>query len=484
MSSGTTAVNWVLWLSLASVPLLFAAWRYAWRGEFRVALWLLLIAGVLIRVGPAMDPMLHPWDERYHALVAKNMITDPFTPMLYREHVLPFDALSWTEGHVWLHKLPVPLWCMALSMKLFGVNEFALRLPSLILSTLGICVCCGIAKHFWGRRVGFVSAFLYSVQGAIIEHGSGRWATDHIDTFFTFFIGACVLCYLTWLNKRRSWLLLLSGILLGCALLSKWLPALVVIPVQVLMAAPKSKKAWLTVIGANTVITLVSLSIAAPWIIYTQARFPDVAGHEALMRMKHVTEVLDQQGGGILYYIDRLRMTYGEIVYLPLIWFMAKALRRRKNLPRWSMLVWMVIYLGFFTVVATKMPGYILPVTVPVLAITALFWVVLERSVRRWSQNRWIGYVVLVGLLALPVRYCTERLKPTQDLSSAAALKAQYRSLSDPGGRTTVVLGCSDPYQAMFYSDCIAYSRQANASVVDSLEHRGYRVIQFQAKEK
>ncbi len=38
---------------------------------------------------------LHDWDERYHALVAKNMIEQPFKPMLYKNPVLPYDYKDW-----------------------------------------------------------------------------------------------------------------------------------------------------------------------------------------------------------------------------------------------------------------------------------------------------------------------------------------------------------------------------------------------------
>ncbi|MBP7399885.1 MAG: hypothetical protein KA954_09890, partial [Chitinophagales bacterium] len=65
-------------------------------------------------------PYLHDWDERFHALVAKNMMTHPFTPMLRANPVLPYDETSWTDGHIWLHKQPLFLWQMALSMKIFG----------------------------------------------------------------------------------------------------------------------------------------------------------------------------------------------------------------------------------------------------------------------------------------------------------------------------------------------------------------------------
>ncbi|MEO6901825.1 MAG: hypothetical protein ABI315_01565 [Bacteroidia bacterium] len=54
-----------------------------------------------------LDPFLVLWDEQYHALVAKNMLINPFKPILYRDTVIPYDYTNWTANHIWLHKQPL-----------------------------------------------------------------------------------------------------------------------------------------------------------------------------------------------------------------------------------------------------------------------------------------------------------------------------------------------------------------------------------------
>ena len=105
------------------------------KSKFKWALILLITGGFLLRLFVATDDFLHPWDERYHALVAKNMISSPFVPKLYDNPVLSYDYTNWTGNHIWVHKQPFPLWLMAASMKVFGTNEVAIRIPSLLLST-------------------------------------------------------------------------------------------------------------------------------------------------------------------------------------------------------------------------------------------------------------------------------------------------------------------------------------------------------------
>ena len=84
---------------------------------------LILLTAFLIRMDAAFMRSLHPWDERFHVLVAKNLLDHPLTPTLYRVPALDYDARDWTANHVWLHKPPGALWLMAGSMGIFGVHR-------------------------------------------------------------------------------------------------------------------------------------------------------------------------------------------------------------------------------------------------------------------------------------------------------------------------------------------------------------------------
>jgi 4-amino-4-deoxy-L-arabinose transferase len=110
----------------------YFSWRYYSKNNFTTAVLLLMFCGLTLRFYTSSDFFLHAWDERYHALVTKNRIQHPLTPTLYDSPILPYDYKNWTENHIWVHKQPLPPWTMAASMWMFGVNEIALRLPSII----------------------------------------------------------------------------------------------------------------------------------------------------------------------------------------------------------------------------------------------------------------------------------------------------------------------------------------------------------------
>ncbi len=71
---------------------------------------------VLLRLVLAgADPFLHPWDERYHTLVAKLLMDFPFRPMVRLDPILPYDPAVWCCNHVWVLKQPLFFWQMAAS---------------------------------------------------------------------------------------------------------------------------------------------------------------------------------------------------------------------------------------------------------------------------------------------------------------------------------------------------------------------------------
>ncbi len=164
----------------------YLSWHQFRNGRYFTALALLTGCGILLRLFVSAEFFLHAWDERYHALVAKNLIQHPLLPTLYDNPDLPHNYREWSASHVWLHKQPLPLWAMAWSMFLFGVNEMALRLTSVLLTTIGIGLTYQIGYLLFSRKIGFIAAFLYTIHGLILEATGGRVATDHIDVFFSF----------------------------------------------------------------------------------------------------------------------------------------------------------------------------------------------------------------------------------------------------------------------------------------------------------
>jgi len=120
--------------ALVCILILLSIYVHFVKEKPRQALAILILTGFVLRVFIALlDPYLQDWDERFHALVAKNMMDNPFKPMLRAESIIPYNIEDWCCNHIWVHKQPLFLWFMALSMKIFGVSVlhllFFLRFP-------------------------------------------------------------------------------------------------------------------------------------------------------------------------------------------------------------------------------------------------------------------------------------------------------------------------------------------------------------------
>lgn len=251
----------------------FFSWKYWTKDNYKIAVLLLVICGLALRIYTSTDFFLHSWDERYHALVAKNLIQNPLTPTLYSNPVLPYDYKNWAANHIWLHKQPLPLWVMAASMWLFGVNEIALRLPSIVMTTTGILLMFYIGSYFVNKKVGYLAAFFFSINGLIIELTGGRVATDHVDIFFLFFVELAIFLSIVYVQKRKTIYTIIAGISMGAAILSKWLPGLIVLPVWLLIVIDSGNFRPKEIMAQFFILLTTGIIIFLPWQIYIYTAF-------------------------------------------------------------------------------------------------------------------------------------------------------------------------------------------------------------------
>lgn len=451
------------------------AWKSFAQGKHVLAISIVILLGLALRLLVGSDLYLHSWDERYHALVAKNMMDNPFVPMLYKNAILPFDPIDWSTNHIWLHKQPVPLWSMSISMHLFGVNEFAVRLPSLLLSTFGIFLMYEVGRMLFNRRVGFIAAFLFSIHGLILEVGGGRVATDHIDVFFLVFILMAV--YFTLLFEKRNQVIfnILVGVAIGLAILTKWLPALIVLPLWFIIIYNSGKLKFGKIVLHGIVLCLVIFVVAFPWQYYIQTYFPVENAIEKAYNMKHLTHTLNGQTGPFYYHFDIMRMIYGDFIYIPFIWLIYLLFTKFKNVRVQLLAFWILVPFLFFSFAQTKMQGYTLFAAPALFLMIAYYWHYLKNQLNK-VRYKWMAWVVLVALIALPVRYSIERIKPFGLLEPTPEWVAEIKKLKPKEGEKMLLFNAKRPIEIMFYTDIMAYRQIPSIDELDSLEREGYSI--------
>ncbi len=454
----------------------YFSWRHYSKGNWTVAVLLLMVCGLVLRIYASSDFFLHTWDERYHALVAKNLIHHPLTPTLYDNPILSYDYKNWTANHIWIHKQPLPLWTMAASMWLFGVNEMALRLPSILLTTIGIWLSFFISNYFFNKKIGYLTAFFFSINGLIIELTAGRVATDHIDIFFLFFIQLAIFFCIVFSQKQKIIYNLLVGASIGAAILAKWLPALIVLPIWLFVVIDSGNFKIKTIIFHFFMLIATCVVLLLPWQLYIFKVFPTEASWEAGFNLKHITEVLEERTGPFYYFIDRIRINYGEFIYLPLIWFLWKTFKDIRNKKRLALTIWVLIPLLFFSIAKTKMQAYILFISPALFLMTSEFFFMLN-DYKKNHKLRWFFNLILFLLIALPIRYMIERVKPFEQSDRNPGWAIELRKLNKKNISNGVLLNYDRPIEAMFYTNLTAYSYIPDRNKIIELVTNGYTVI-------
>ncbi len=329
----------------------------------KLSLWLIFLAGLFICSFMAMlDPFLNSWDEQFHALVAKNILLHPLMPTLIEKPIVPYDFVNWTCNHVWLHKQPLFLWQIALSLKLFGINEFAVRIPSIIMMSIVPLFIYRIGKLSLNARAGFYGAVLFCSNYFMHEFVSGFPASDHNDLAFVFYITASLWAWIEYESSGNRYWLLLIAFFSGCAVLVKWLVGLLVYLGWGLSILFDKEKRTSFVFYKNIILCFIfCLLIFVPWQLYILSHFPNESHYEYALNTKHFFNVVELHGGDAWYYFKNLETLYGAGDFVPYLVIIALlVLFRKLNNHAFKIGIFaniIFVYL-FFTLAATKMVGF------------------------------------------------------------------------------------------------------------------------------
>ena len=200
-----------------------------------------------------VDPLLHAGaqDEAVYGHAAARMVqTGHWLTPIFLERFM-------------LNKPPLLMWAGAASMRLFGVNPVALRLPVLIAGVL----CC-VLIYWWLRRSQSIAAGVAGVVlllGMPVFHSIGRKFMT--DTLLTLFLVAAMCVIAADPVFQRRWTAIAFGALSGAAVMTKsaaGLLPLLILAVYWILAERKERPPLRSVALAFVVAAIV----ATPWHVY------------------------------------------------------------------------------------------------------------------------------------------------------------------------------------------------------------------------
>ncbi len=363
--------------------------------SLRLAIYAIL-AAILYLPGLGRPALWEPDEGRYGEIAREMVISG--------DYVTPRD-----DFELYFEKPPLVYWAEAAAIQIFGVNEFAVRLPAALFSIGQVVVTAALAEAMLGAPAGLFAALVLALSPLFF--GFARFAT--LDPALAFFLVAALGAFYAAARKdsfsrpsARRWLLisvamlalgtLVKGpiaLLLGGAIALAWMAI-----ERRLRQVAQMPLVWCLVIYAALVI---------PWFVLAEARNPGFMHffivHEHLERYVASNE----HGWGPWFFIPIvIGGTWPWIFFVPLGW---SAMRAGDGSPASAtgpsgrraaarfLGIWFVVIFVFFSIPRSKLGSYILPALAP-LAIVAGYGLARMSALDAVSRRRLLAAVAIANL--------------------------------------------------------------------------------------
>jgi 4-amino-4-deoxy-L-arabinose transferase-like glycosyltransferase len=323
-----------------------------WRGP---SLAILLLLPALLLYPCLSFRLLEPDESRYAEIPRE---------MLRRGELL----VPYLEGQPYLDKPPLLYWCVMACYEVFGVHDWAARLPP-ALAVHG----CVLLAYFFGRRsfserAAFWGALALGLAPGFLSMGR-LLLLDGLLAFWTALALFSAFEALRFGRLKWGWWLL-SAAACGLGVLTKG-PV-----VLLLLVPPLALHRWLTgkrfkiAIGAYAAYLLLLLAVAVPWYAALCVRIPDFARYFFWEQnvQRFLTPFAHEQGFwyyGPVLFAGLLPGTLLIASFTRFLLSRDEATVRQRSPEFGFMLLAGGCCVGFFTLSACKLPTYILPAFPP-----------------------------------------------------------------------------------------------------------------------
>lgn len=358
----------------------------------------------------------------WHLLALASLLYLPFLGVV---HLFDWDEINFAEAaremlvtgnyldvqidyKLFWEKPPLFIWMQAICMKIFGVNEFAARLPNALAGLVTLAVLYKMGSHVKNKTFGLLWASMYLCSILPFFY----FKSGIIDPWFNLFIFSGIyfaIVYTTF--QQKGWYAAMAGVCIGLAILTKGPVALLVFGltsgILVLVKKFRVSFQWLHLLWFLAALLMVGGSWFFVQIAFgnTQNVIDFIVYQIRLFRTKDAGH-----GGFLLYHFVILFFGVfpASVFALTNLWGSRKSMEEtnetesRENMIRlWiRILFWVVLLL--FTYVSTKIIHYSSLCYFPLTFLAteaAIKWQKNEGHVRTWQKGIFAGLAVLIGLV-------------------------------------------------------------------------------------
>ncbi len=309
--------------------------------------------GALGLVGP---------DEPRYAAIAREMAQtgDWVTPRLY--------------GRPWLEKPVLYYWAAASAFRLFGVSEFAARLPGALGALLATLATAWAALRIFGIEAAWLTLLILPTTIGMFTFARGASP----DMIFSASLALTAVAAAELLAKPRPGLLarLAFGVFLGAAALAKG-PAAVILAAGAIFLWALGSRQWraaLRFLHPTSVAAFCAVTV--PWYVLVTLRNPEFFRVFFLEHnfQRYLTPVFQHpQPVWFLGVVLAALVFPWTALLVPLAVDSVRAIagRTQWDSPFLFFACWAAFPVLFFSFSRSKLPGYVLPAVAPLVLLAA-----------------------------------------------------------------------------------------------------------------
>jgi uncharacterized membrane protein len=309
------------------------------------------------------------------------------------------------NGLPWFVQPPLYFWIAATFARLFGVNEFAMRLPS----ALATITMAGAVGYVVARLANARAALLATVvlSTSLMQAIVGRLAI--MDALLDLAVAIAALSWFAALRTGGARWWFVGWIALALGVLAKGPVAVLISGLVIVTWAIWDRRVGRRIVAPSAPRWILGLAlfaaIVAPWAIALYASagataFGELVGHYTVGRY---LGTIENQSGPFWYYLPVLILgTFPWFAFLVPATLGAFRTARDSNdgsLARFA-LAWAIVPLLFFSFAQTKLPNYI-ALELPALAILVALW--FDAIVVRDDRRAALAWTAVVPLTILGV---------------------------------------------------------------------------------
>ena len=310
------------------------------------------------------------------------------------------------------NKPPLTYWIIALSCAVFGISEFAVRFPIVLLSLGVVLLTFLIGKRLYNTNVGLISAFIMSVSLQFV--GNSRYASPEVP--LAFFFTLTLYLFLIGYKENRFKYILLSYITLGLTVLTKGFPYIFVIGMIVIVYLLietnfKFKLFWKEFLKLKIWIGLpIVLIIGFWWYVYSYMKF----GNEFLSVYYQETFGRAFKDNKSFFSLENITYYWYVILwgFLPfsLVFYYA-FIKYFTKIKQFSFIfAWFWTMMIIFTIAKGKLPTYFIQ-AFPAMSILTGYLITYYQPQRLKKILYYLSFIIPTILVLLLMAYVIYQLK-------------------------------------------------------------------------